>query len=114
MSDLSQHVRNINGRIGRKQWYPNILVDPSPMTRCRELALQWLESNRAVMYDPTKADWFLQYTDGLGHKNGVLEIWRQQGAVLVEPFIEHVPHSFFLCTHEIVIGSTEPLSPSHT
>lgn len=37
-----------------------------------ELALQWLESNRAVMYDPTKADWFLQYTDGLGHKNGTI------------------------------------------
>lgn len=22
------------------------------------------------MYDPSKADWFLQYTDGMGHKNG--------------------------------------------
>jgi hypothetical protein len=28
-----------------------------------ELALQWIESARAVMYDPTKAEWFLQYTD---------------------------------------------------
>jgi hypothetical protein len=24
------------------------------------------------MYDPTKADWFLQYTDGAGHKNGTI------------------------------------------
>ena len=38
----------------------------------RELALQWLESNRAVMYDPSKAYWFLQYTDGQGHKNGTI------------------------------------------
>jgi hypothetical protein len=37
-----------------------------------ELALQWIESSRAVMYDPTKSDWFLQYTDGLGNKNGTI------------------------------------------
>lgn len=37
-----------------------------------ELALQWIESNRAVMYDPACADWFLQYTDGDGHKNGTI------------------------------------------
>ena len=37
-----------------------------------ELALQWLESNRAVMYDASKADWFLQYTDGRGNKNGTI------------------------------------------
>jgi len=37
-----------------------------------ELALQWLESQRAVMYDPTKAHWFLQYTDGKGNKNGTI------------------------------------------
>ena len=37
-----------------------------------ELALEWLESQRAVMYDPTKADWFLQYTDGHGNKNGTI------------------------------------------
>lgn len=37
-----------------------------------ELALQWLESNRAVMYDSSKADWFLQFTDGQGHKNGTI------------------------------------------
>ena len=47
------------------------------LTRCGiyrniELALQWLESNRAVMYDPSKADWFLQFTDGEGHKNGTI------------------------------------------
>merc|ERR1712232_1141080 len=28
------------------------------------------ESQRRVMYDPSKADWFLQYTDGKGHKTG--------------------------------------------
>jgi hypothetical protein len=37
-----------------------------------ELALQWQESASAVMYDETKADWFLQYTDGYGHKNGTI------------------------------------------
>jgi len=35
-----------------------------------ELALEWLESQRAVMYDPKTADYFLQYTDGQGNKNG--------------------------------------------
>ncbi len=49
----------------------------SPHSRCfiyhnMELALQALESQRAVMYDPTKKDWFLQYTDGRGKKNGTI------------------------------------------
>ena len=37
-----------------------------------ELALEWIESARAVMYDPARADWFLQFTDGAGHKNGTI------------------------------------------
>ena len=37
-----------------------------------ELALQWIESARAVMYDATKAHWFLQYTDAAGNKNGTI------------------------------------------
>jgi len=37
-----------------------------------ELALQWKESNRLVMYDPRKADWFLQYTHSNGTKNGTI------------------------------------------
>ena len=37
-----------------------------------ELALSWIESARAVMYDPAKAGWFLQYTDGNGTKNGTI------------------------------------------
>ena len=37
-----------------------------------ELALEWEETQRAVMYDPTKADYFLQYTDGRGNKNGTV------------------------------------------
>jgi hypothetical protein len=49
----------------------------SPRSRCfiyhnMELALQALESQRAVMYEPAKADWFLQYTDGRGKKNGTI------------------------------------------
>jgi len=36
------------------------------------LALQILESQREVMYDPTKKDWFIQYTDGQGNKNGTI------------------------------------------
>jgi len=24
------------------------------------------------VYDPSKSDWFLQYTDGQGHKNGTI------------------------------------------
>jgi hypothetical protein len=48
----------------------------SPGTRCLlyhnlELALQSFESQRAVMYDPAFQDFFIQYTDGMGHKNGV-------------------------------------------
>ena len=37
-----------------------------------ELALEWEESQRKVMYDPSKADYFLQYTDGQGNKNGTI------------------------------------------
>lgn len=37
-----------------------------------ELALEWEESQRKVMYDPSKADYFLQYTDGKGNKNGTI------------------------------------------
>ena len=37
-----------------------------------ELALSWEESQRAVMYDRSKAGYFLQYTDGQGHKNGTI------------------------------------------
>mmetsp|Transcript_31425 Transcript_31425/g.82421 ORF Transcript_31425/g.82421 Transcript_31425/m.82421 type:complete len:456 (-) Transcript_31425:265-1632(-) len=37
-----------------------------------ELALEWEESQRAVMYDVSKADYFLQYTDGKGNKNGTI------------------------------------------
>ncbi len=50
---------------------PLTTTTPPPPLR-RELALQWLESNRAVMYDESKADWFLQFTDGRGHKNGTI------------------------------------------
>eukprot|EP01045_Picozoa_sp_COSAG04_P024564 COSAG04_NODE_3082_length_3189_cov_1.949191_2_plen_83_part_00 len=34
------------------------------------MALEWLESQRAVMYDNASAHWFLQYTDGDGNKTG--------------------------------------------
>eukprot|EP00912_Choanoflagellata_sp_UC4_P000213 UC4_evm3s135 len=37
-----------------------------------ELALEWEESQRKVMYDESKADYFLQYTDGRGNKNGTI------------------------------------------
>lgn len=33
-----------------------------------ELALQWIETDRAVMYDSSKADWFLQ----VGHASSAL------------------------------------------
>ena len=35
-----------------------------------ELALEWLESQRAVMYDDRYQDFFLRYTDGMGNKIG--------------------------------------------
>lgn len=49
----------------------------SPNTKCfiyhnMELALQAMESQRVIMYDPTKAYMFLQYTDGNGNKNGTV------------------------------------------
>lgn len=32
------------------------------------------------MYDPSRADWFLQYTDGQGHKNGtIFNVHRSEG-----------------------------------
>ena len=37
-----------------------------------ELALEWEETQRRVMYDESKAGYFLQYTDGLGNKNGTI------------------------------------------
>ena len=37
-----------------------------------ELALESMESQRAVMYDPSKANYFLQYTDGNRNKNGTI------------------------------------------
>ena len=33
-----------------------------------ELGLEWLESQRAVMYDEQYQDFFLRYTDGMGNK----------------------------------------------
>eukprot|EP01087_Luapelamoeba_hula_P003456 TRINITY_DN1325_c0_g1_i1.p1 TRINITY_DN1325_c0_g1~~TRINITY_DN1325_c0_g1_i1.p1 ORF type:complete len:414 (+),score=35.17 TRINITY_DN1325_c0_g1_i1:113-1354(+) len=46
-------------------------------TRCfiyhnTELALEWLESQRAAMYDPSKASYFLQYMTKDGKKNGTI------------------------------------------
>ena len=46
-----------------------------PDTRCfiyhnMELALQAFTTQRTVMYDASKADYFIQYTDGRGTKNG--------------------------------------------
>jgi len=35
-----------------------------------ELGLEWLESQRAVMYDERFQDFFLRYTDGQGNKIG--------------------------------------------
>lgn len=42
-----------------------------------ELALESMESQRAVMYDPSKASYFLQFTDGSGNKNGTIYNERQ-------------------------------------
>ena len=49
----------------------------SPNTRCfvyhnMELALQAFTTQRRVMYDASRADYFLQYTDGSSHKNGTI------------------------------------------
>ena len=45
---------------------------PPHHTPTMELALEAQESQRAVMYDATKAHYFLQYTDGKGNKNGTI------------------------------------------
>jgi hypothetical protein len=44
----------------------------------QELALESMESQRLVMYDPSKAYLFLQYTDGAGNKNGTIYNERQE------------------------------------
>ena len=36
-----------------------------------ELALEWEESQRKVMYDPSKADYFLQYNNGTIYNEGI-------------------------------------------
>jgi hypothetical protein len=40
--------------------------------RQMEVALGWQASSRRAMYDETRKDWFAQYTDGQGHKNGTI------------------------------------------
>ena len=52
-----------------------------------ELALQSVESQRAVMYDETKKQWFIQYTDGKGAKNGT--IYNEGGAPGDQFFWDH-------------------------
>ena len=37
-----------------------------------ELALEWEETQRRVMYNSSTAKYFLQYTDGKGNKNGTI------------------------------------------
>ena len=44
----------------------------SPPEDNMELALEWLESQRAVMYDPTKTDYFLQYHFSGASGNGTI------------------------------------------
>jgi hypothetical protein len=53
-------------------------------TRCLlyhnfELALEWLESQRAVMYDPTKRDLFLQWPNGTLYSRGSYPPWVRPG-----------------------------------
>jgi hypothetical protein len=53
------------------------LKDAGLATRCfiyhnMELGLEWLETQRRVMYNESLAHYFLQYTDGEGHKNGTI------------------------------------------
>jgi hypothetical protein len=43
-----------------------------------ELALESMESQRAVMYNPSTSSYFLQYTDGHGNKNGTIYNERQE------------------------------------
>lgn len=54
-----------------------LIKQTSHNTKCfiyhnMELALQAMSSQRVVMYDPSKAGLFLQYTDGQGNKNGTI------------------------------------------
>ena len=54
-----------------------LVVTLAQATRCfiyhnLELALEWEEDQRAAMVDPSKAHYFLQYTDGHGTTNGTI------------------------------------------
>jgi len=54
-----------------------VLKAAGKATRCfiyhnLELALEWEEDQRAAMVDPSKAHYFLQYTDGHGATNGTI------------------------------------------
>ena len=55
----------------------------NPAGRCfiyhnMELALESMETQRLVMYDPAQANLFLQYTDGHGNKTGSIYNERQE------------------------------------
>lgn len=54
-----------NALCGTSAATPSHSVRPTDHSHaCRELALEWLEGQRAAMYDPARADFFLQYLPG--------------------------------------------------
>ncbi len=90
------------------------LHSPAPPP-ARELALQWLESNRAVMYDPSKADWFLQFTDGAGHKNGTIyNIRRSEGDQFLIDWRNADAAAYFVDSIMRVVLSSPAVDGTHT
>ena len=72
-----------------------------------ELALEWLKSERDAMYDDSKKDWFLQYTDGMGHKNGTIynEPTNSTGVPLDQYFWDwRVPEMVDYWINNVVMG----------
>lgn len=62
-----------------------------------ELALEWLESQRVVMLDPTKASYFLQYNFSEGRGNGTIyNEGRAEGAQYFWNYLNPTAAAYFV------------------
>ena len=74
-----------------------------------ELALEWLESQRAVMYDPTKAAYFLQYPNGTIYNEPIA-----QGAQFFWDFRNTDATQYFVSSIAAVLASDPAVDGTFT
>ena len=88
-----------------------------------ELGLEWLESQRAVMYDERFQDYFLRYTDGQGNKIGKIynepinfgdqffcELWALRGGRTGERTLAREPAREHACSRAPVLARARVLA----